>query len=127
MSQAPERTQGLSADQKRAVLARLLAEKAKPSGRNAGRGAHQLIETQAVRTPEAVAVGSGADVLTYRDLDARANRLAHRLRALGVGPETLVGLCVGRSPRMVVGLFGILKAGGAYVPIDPGFPPRGSR
>ncbi len=119
MSQAT----GLSADQKRALLARLLAEKAKGGGRPSGRGAHHAIEAQAARTPDAVAVGFGDRTLTYRELDARANRLAHRLRALGVGPETLVGLCVERSAEMVVGLLGVLKAGGAYVPLDPGFPP----
>ncbi len=62
--------------------------------------------------------------LSYRQLDERANRLAHRLRALGVGPETPVGLCVERSLDMVVGLLGILKAGGAYVPLDPAYPPE---
>ncbi len=74
------------------------------------------------RTPDAIAVGFGDHRLTYRELDARANRLAHRLRSLGVGPETLVGLCVERSAEMVVGLLGVLKAGGAYVPLDPAFP-----
>ena len=60
--------------------------------------------------------------LTYRELDQRANQLAHHLRALGVKPEVLVGICVERSLEMVVGLLGILKAGGAYVPLDPEFP-----
>ena len=60
--------------------------------------------------------------LTYRELNRRANQLAHHLRALGVGPEVLVGICVERSLEMVVGLLGILKAGGAYVPLGPGLP-----
>ena len=62
--------------------------------------------------------------LTYGELDARANQLAHHLRALGVGPEVVVGLCVERSLEMVVGLLGILKAGGAYLPLDPDYPPE---
>ena len=59
-----------------------------------------------------------------RELDARANQLAHHLRALGVGPEAVVGLCVERSLEMLVGLLGILKAGGAYLPLDPDYPPE---
>ena len=123
MSQASGRTKALSAEDKRALLARLLAEKAKRNGRPPARGAHHAIEAQAARSPEAVAVVFGDRTLTYRELDERANRLAHRLWSLGVGPETLVGLCVERSVEMVVGLLGVLKAGGAYVPLDPGFPP----
>ena len=61
--------------------------------------------------------------LSYGELDARSNQLAHHLRALGVGPEVVVGLCVERSLEMVVGLIAILKAGGAYLPLDPGYPP----
>ncbi len=84
---------------------------------------HQLFEEQAARTPDAVAVIFGGQrALTYGELNARANRLAHHLRAQGVGAETLVGICVERSPEMVVGLLGILKAGGAYVPLDPSYP-----
>ncbi|MBA2672822.1 non-ribosomal peptide synthase/polyketide synthase, partial [Ramlibacter sp.] len=83
---------------------------------------HQLFEEQARRSPDAVALVHGHQRLTYAQLDARANQLAHRLRALGVGPEVLVALCVERGLDMVVGLLGILKAGGAYVPLDPAYP-----
>nr|VFK14860.1 MAG: amino acid adenylation domain-containing protein [Candidatus Kentron sp. LFY] len=91
---------------------------------------HQLFEEQIARTPDAVAVvfpslgsGQGEDEeISYGELNARANRLAHRLRALGVGPEVLVGLFVERSVEMIVGLLAILKAGGAYVPLDPEYP-----
>ncbi|HET8641749.1 MAG TPA: amino acid adenylation domain-containing protein, partial [Pseudonocardiaceae bacterium] len=83
---------------------------------------HELFERQAACWPDAVAVSCGADRLTYRQLDERANGLAHRLRAAGVGPEVLVGLCAERSVDLVVGILGIAKAGGAYVPLDPGYP-----
>lgn len=80
---------------------------------------HQLFEEQVARTPNAVAISFEHDKLTYAELNARANRLAHYLRAQGAGPETLVALCVDRSPEMVVAILGILKAGGAYVPLEP--------
>ena len=83
---------------------------------------HQLIEEQASRTPEAVAVSFDGRELTCRELDRRANRLAHRLRRLGVGPESLVGVAAERSLEMVVGLLATLKAGGAYLPLDPAYP-----
>ncbi|NMO14854.1 amino acid adenylation domain-containing protein [Pyxidicoccus fallax] len=83
---------------------------------------HQLVEAQARKTPDAVAVVAGPTRLTYAELEARANRLAWRLRSLGVGPEVRVGLCVERTADMVVGMLGILKAGGAYVPLDPTYP-----
>jgi surfactin family lipopeptide synthetase A len=83
---------------------------------------HQLFEAQVECTPEAVAVVFEGEQLTYRELNRRANQLAHYLQHLGVGPDVLVGICVERSLGMVVGLLGILKAGGAYVPLDPGFP-----
>jgi amino acid adenylation domain-containing protein len=83
---------------------------------------HQLFEAQVERTPDAIAVVFEDKQLTYRELNARANQLAHYLRKLGVKPEVLVGICVERSLEMVVGLLGILKAGGAYVPLDPAYP-----
>jgi amino acid adenylation domain-containing protein len=85
---------------------------------------HQLFEEQVNRTPRRIAIAFNGQSLTYRELNARANRLAHYLRGIGVGPETLVGICVERSLEMVVGLLGILKAGGAYVPLDPAYPPE---
>jgi amino acid adenylation domain-containing protein len=83
---------------------------------------HELFEAQVERTPEAIAVHFEGEQLTYRELNSRANQLAHYLRQLGVGPEKSVGTCVERSLEMVVGLLGILKAGGAYVPLDPAYP-----
>lgn len=83
---------------------------------------HQLFEAQVERTPDAVAVVFEDQELTYLELNSRTNQLAHHLRALGVGPETLVGICAERSVEMVLGVVGILKAGGAYVPLDPTYP-----
>src|SRR6202011_4913890 len=82
----------------------------------------ELFAAQVARTPDAVAVVFEEERLTYAQLEARANQLAHHLRDRGVGPETVVGLCVERSFAMVVGLLGILKAGGAYLPLDPAYP-----
>ncbi|NOK14170.1 non-ribosomal peptide synthetase, partial [Corallococcus exercitus] len=81
-----------------------------------------LFAAQAARTPHAIAVAFEGSHLTYAELDARANQLAHHLRGLGVGLGTLVGLCTGRSLEMVVATLAILKAGGAYVPLDPSYP-----
>ncbi len=83
---------------------------------------HELFEDQVVRDPDATAVVFEDVSLSYGELNRRANRLAHHLRDLGVGPDVLVGICVERSPEMVVGLLAILKAGGAYVPLDPDYP-----
>lgn len=82
----------------------------------------ELFEAQAARTPDAVAVADGDRRLTYRELDARAGRLAHYLRAHGVGAETVVGLCMERSAELLVGILGVLKAGGTYLPIEPSHP-----
>jgi amino acid adenylation domain-containing protein/non-ribosomal peptide synthase protein (TIGR01720 family) len=78
-----------------------------------------LFEQQAARTPEHIAVVFENQQLTYAQLNARANQLAHHLQTLGVGAETIVALCVDRSLEMLIGLFGIVKAGGAYLPLDP--------
>ncbi|MFQ5610897.1 MAG: amino acid adenylation domain-containing protein [Anaerolineae bacterium] len=89
---------------------------------NSNRCLHQLVEAQVERTPEAIAVAFENQRLTYRELNRRANRLAHYLRGLGVGPEALAGVYLERSLEMVVAVLGVLKAGGAYVPLDPDFP-----
>ena len=83
---------------------------------------HHLIEAQAKRTPEAIAVQFGDETLSYAELSARSTQLAHYLQSRGVGPEVLVGICLERSIDMVVGVLGIMKAGGAYVPLDPAYP-----
>jgi natural product biosynthesis luciferase-like monooxygenase protein len=83
---------------------------------------HTLFERQVRATPDAVAVVCGTDTISYRELDARANQLAHLLRALGVGPDQMVGVCLQRSIEMLVALLAVHKAGGAYVPLDPAFP-----
>src|SRR5262249_43508823 len=83
---------------------------------------HELFQEQAERTPDAIAVVYQDQQLTYRELNERANQVAHYLRSLEFGPETLVGLCLERSVELVVGILGILKAGGAYVPMDAEYP-----
>jgi amino acid adenylation domain-containing protein len=83
---------------------------------------HQLFEEQAEKTPDAIALIFEEQQLTYRELNTRANQLAHHLRKLGVGPEALVAIYVERSIEMIVGLLGILKAGGAFVPLDSSYP-----
>ncbi len=83
---------------------------------------HHLFERQAARTPQRMALSAQGDSLSYAELDARANRVAAALRALGVGPDSRVGLCLPRGLALVVGLIAIHKAGGAYVPLDPAYP-----
>jgi len=83
---------------------------------------HQLFEAQVDKTPNEVAVVLDDQQLTYHELNTRANRLAHHLRKVGVGPDVLVAICVETSMEMIVGLLGILKAGGGYVPLDPSYP-----
>jgi amino acid adenylation domain-containing protein len=83
---------------------------------------HQLFEQEVARRPDAVAIRFADEQLTYRQVNERANQIAHRLRKLGVGPEVMVGTLLDRSLDLVVGLLGILKAGGAFVPLDPSYP-----
>ncbi|MFQ5678530.1 MAG: amino acid adenylation domain-containing protein [Gemmatimonadota bacterium] len=87
-----------------------------------GPGVHDLIRRRVELAPGAVAVVCGQQEWSYRELDSRAERLAQRLRSLGVGPEVRVGICIERSPEMLLGVLGVLKAGGAYVPLDPDYP-----
>jgi amino acid adenylation domain-containing protein len=82
-----------------------------------------LFEAQANATPDATALLFGDETMSYRELNRRANRMAHYLIAQGVGADDRVGICLDRSPALIVGVLGILKAGGAYVPLDPGYPP----
>ncbi len=84
---------------------------------------HEWVQAQAARTPNAVAVVYEGQSLTYAELNRRANQLAHYLRKSGIGPETLVAMCMERSLDMIVGILGILKAGGAYLPLDLSYPP----
>jgi len=83
---------------------------------------HEQFEAQAARSPEATALEHEGQRLSYRELNERANRLARRLRALGVGPDERVAVCLPRGVPLVVSLLGVLKAGGAFVPIDPSYP-----
>ncbi|MFJ3090868.1 amino acid adenylation domain-containing protein [Streptomyces sp. NPDC086838] len=101
----------------------LLADWAKGSTAPADpRTVHGVFEEQAARTPDAVAVTCEGVSLTYAELNARANRVAHLLRARGIGPQSLVGVCLERSAALVPALLGVLKAGGAYLPLDPAYP-----
>ena len=84
--------------------------------------AHELFEASAIANPDAIALVAGDVQLTYRELNTRANQLAHFLRAKGVGPDVLVALSLKRTAELLVAILGILKAGGAYVPMDPSYP-----
>ena len=83
---------------------------------------HRIFERQAHHNPNAVAITSDTERLTYGQLNRQANRLSHHLAAMGVGAESRVLLCMDRSPQMVVGILASLKAGGCYVPLDPTYP-----
>jgi amino acid adenylation domain-containing protein len=85
---------------------------------------HDLVQLQASATPDSVALVSGNHYVTYGEVNARANQLAHRLRSLGIGPDVPVGLCMERSVELPIAALAILKAGGAYVPLDPTYPAR---
>ncbi|HEV2734381.1 MAG TPA: amino acid adenylation domain-containing protein, partial [Longimicrobiaceae bacterium] len=90
----------------------------------AGPRVHDLFQAQAARTPDAVAVSWRGERTTYAGLDRRANRLASALRRRGVRPEVRVGVCMSRTPELLVAVLAVLKAGGAYVPLDPAYPPE---
>lgn len=83
---------------------------------------HSLVESQALRTPDSVAVVGEGTSLTYKELDQRANQLAHYLQNRGIGPEQRVAVCLNRSPELVIALLAVLKAGAGYVPFDPDYP-----
>ncbi|HEX7243002.1 MAG TPA: amino acid adenylation domain-containing protein, partial [Longimicrobiaceae bacterium] len=111
----------MRAAERERVVARWSASGAAPAPEGC---VHETFAAQAATTPHAVALVHGERTLTYAELDRLANRLAHRLADVGVGPDARVGICAERSPEMVVGLLAILKAGGAYVPLDPAYPPE---
>lgn len=102
----------------------LLAQRSDARRGCLGETAHEIFQRQVERAPDAIALVWLDEAMTYAALNARANRLARRLRAMGVGPEVPVGLCLRRSIDAVVTIFAILKAGGAYVPLDPTYPPE---
>ncbi|HEU0301713.1 MAG TPA: amino acid adenylation domain-containing protein, partial [Longimicrobium sp.] len=105
-----------------AERARVVEEWSGGEAEEAAETVHRLFEAQARRTPAAVALAWEGGELSYAELDRRANRLARHLRRRGVGPDVKVGLCLERSPELVVAILAVLKAGGAYVPIDPDYP-----
>src|SRR5271165_2744290 len=83
---------------------------------------HELVSLHATRSPDSLAMVSGAISLSYRDVEVRANRIAHYLQTLGIGPDSVVGLCMDRSVDQIASALAVVKAGWAYLPIDPGYP-----
>ncbi|PPS64578.1 hypothetical protein CR917_20785 [Pseudomonas sp. BRM28] len=123
MPSAADRPLGTLALMEQAEQREVLAEwNPAPAQFASQRCLHELIEAQAARAPSSIALTLGDAQLSYRELNERANQMAHALIAQGIGPEVLVGLACERSLEMVVGLLAILKAGGAYVPLDPAYP-----
>ncbi|HTV24524.1 MAG TPA: amino acid adenylation domain-containing protein, partial [Polyangiaceae bacterium] len=120
--EAPERALGAIQLATRSELERVQGFNATAQPYRQDLALHEWIEAQVRRTPDAVALVADATRLSYAELDARANQLAHFLRARGIGSDDLVGVCLERSAFMVVSLLGILKAGAAYVPLDPEYP-----
>jgi amino acid adenylation domain-containing protein len=122
LAEDPERALGdvdlLGPDEKR----RLEAWETNERSYGEGEPVQRAFERRARERPEAEALVFGSETLSYGELNRRANRLAHRLRALGVGPETRVGIALERGPELVVALLAVLKAGGAYLPLDPDYP-----
>ena len=104
------------------ATARIVDELNPPAEPSSSAAIHELFREQARRTPAALALIASGGIWTYGELDAASDELAHRLVELGVGPETLVGVCVDRSPALALGIWATLKAGGAFVPLDPGYP-----
>jgi amino acid adenylation domain-containing protein len=109
----------LSEGERTRLLVEWSGSEAEPLG---GGCLHELVEQQVRRTPNAEALVFENERLSYNEMNRRANRLARHLRSKGMGPETLVGVCLERSNEMAIGLLAVLKAGGAYVPLDPGYP-----
>ncbi|GAA0229475.1 hypothetical protein GCM10009527_027460 [Actinomadura nitritigenes] len=103
---------------------RAVAAGSGPDAAVPARGVHELVAAQAARRPGATALVYGTATLTYAELDERANRLAHHLRRMGVGPEVVVGLCLERGVDLLVALLAVLRAGGAYLPLSPDLPPE---
>ena len=124
MAEAPQRPLHSLSLLQAAERHQILVEWNEPLAYEIGPTVQHHFEAQVLRSPQAPAVVSEAGDLTFEELNVRSNRLAHRLRGLGVGPEICVGIALHRRPEMVEGILGILKAGGAYVPLDPEHPPE---